>query len=327
MATRIFKTTTETHNGYESVLTAKDSSEIKQYYGTYGTYYEGGTSISLEDTEVNEDGKHYIDVSNMQNHMISLFKNSYANDISEDENDDDIIIFNNLSVFDAFSTFAGMCYDNDGEYIEEGKSCFTFNSETKSFEETTIEEVCDAEYEAYQFWDGSNWQTVTVTGGYCDTDEITDEYPNWDNMELIASTPDVQGHSARYFLYKDDDKKIIIRENVTRWQGQQNDFSIIEDTDEIHQIVVLHRCDNIIDDEFPELLAIGKAENLRVAVNKNYNGDIIGQKIFDKSKATFIENKIDPNGFTGTDYWRTIDGVDVQYSWSNWQGSESEWLF
>lgn len=77
-----------------------------------------------------------------------------------------------------------------------------------------------------EYWDGHNWKKEDIEHDFYDTrfTDVTDEYDDYDNWEEIYSSRSGSGtgHYNAYKVGKDDGTTIILIQEVSYYQGEQN---------------------------------------------------------------------------------------------------------
>lgn len=154
-------------------------------------------------------------------------------------------------------------------------------------------------------WDGSNFRKTVIESdcNYCETENLTEQWADaFENKVLIGSTRgDRQNQTGWKNYYFDKESGVVILENVTLWQGQNNTFEIIEDKEDIDIVFVKYASDEI--------------ENLRPEIKKEYGSNlaIIEDHIFEQVGEYEINYSI-------SDYNEIFD-IDVCEELGSWRGN------
>lgn len=141
----------------------------------------------------------------------------------------------------------------------------------------------------YKYWDGHNWRSTTISHEtwHDELKEVTEDYPNWDKKILVCNTEWTSGRRTSWYVLKKDEANILVQENETKWQGEFNDFEIIEDEEEIEIILARwNATDEAIEEHFSSITK--KYGTVLLVTEEDF--------IFSKNDIELIESDNSQNG-------------------------------
>lgn len=171
----------------------------------------------------------------------------------------------------------------------------------------------------YKYWDGHNWKSTTLSHDFwdngCELKEVTEVYPNWDDKTDICNKEWTHGRRTSWYVMKKDEANILVQENETQWQGEFNDFEIIEDEEQIAVILARwNATDEAIEEHFPSITK--KYGTVLLVTEEDF--------IFSKNDIELIESDNSQNGGVEI-YVHKPTNEKLKFVWNVYAGSKNIW--
>lgn len=298
METRLFQSTNE-----EGITTIQEinESDISNITNSYGRWIKSSRfELDESNFEKNKNGLFSLDEDFDVKEVLELVSDWDLQNLNEAQKNT-LIELSNYSIDDS----------------DEADSSTVYEIKIVG-EELIIEEDEPMEVgKKYDYWDGHNWRSTTLSHELWEVElkEVTDKYPNWSDKVDICNTDWTHGRRTSWYALKMEESTILVQENETQWQGQFNDFEIIEDKDEIAVILARwNATDEAIEEHFPNI-AEKYGTDLRVT-------DC--EFVFSKNDLELLEEDRFQNGGVKI-YLHKPTNEKIKFVWDCYVGSRDIW--
>lgn len=269
--------------------------------------------------------------------MDRIFKTELEDDLTFDQKECYFIlpeekikkVYNFYGLFKKNEEFSPEEYDEEDEstyeYVEIGEEWLVapafdvFEKTEEGFEKIEIKDLFH-EQEVEKYWDGHNWRQKILTSenGWCEFEEVTEEFPigYFDQLICLLSREAGMGFKYEYYV---DGKTRYWKKNISYWQGTWRDsFEELEEEEFLGETLLYWSPDKEEKQYFPLIKNMAQP----TCIFHEYPDF----EIVEISAKQYISGS-PSNEVSGEDIYKLPNEKLIKLVWSRWQGSTDKWFF